>query len=283
MGGLKRVEAVFTPDLIRTRQGTGELSPLPVFIVGMLRAGTTLLEQILASHPQVFGAGELKHFGNAAANIHRTQTYSVEFPEVVSNMSDERFRELGAYYVAVLKRIAPDAVRVVNKMPGNFIHAGLIHLALPNAVIIHAVRDPVDTCVSCFSKLFGEPQNHTYDLAELGRYYRGYQTLMRHWHQVLPHGRILEVHYEDTVADLEGTARRIVAHCGLPWDPRCLEFHRTERPVRTASATQVRQPIYRSAVGRWRPYEPFLGPLLAVLRTGCNFDGNCMDPTRRSA
>jgi hypothetical protein len=160
-------------------------------------------------------------------------------------------------------------------MPGNFIHAGLIHLALPNAVIIHAVRDPVDTCVSCFSKLFGEPQNHTYDLAELGRYYRGYQALMRHWHRVLPHGRILDVRYEDTVADLEGTARRIVAHCGLPWDPRCLEFHRTERPVRTASATQVRQPIYRSAVGRWRPYEPFLGPLLAELGVADDSEGHC--------
>jgi hypothetical protein len=143
--------------------------------------------------------------------------------------------------------------------------AGLIHLALPNAIIIHTIRDPVDTCLSCFSKLFTEGQNHTYDLAELGRYYRHYQALMAHWHRVLPPGRILDVRYEDVVADLEGQARRIIAHCGLNWDPRCLAFHQTERPVLTASAAQVRQPIYDNAIGRWRVHEPFLGPLLAEL------------------
>jgi hypothetical protein len=150
-------------------------------------------------------------------------------------------------------------------MPSNFLLAGLIHLALPNATIIHAVRDPVDTCISCFSKLFTDGQLHTYDLAELGRYYRHYQTLMAHWHHVLPPGRILDVRYEDTVTDIEATARRIVAHCGLPWDPRCLDFHRTERPVRTASATQVRKPVYQSSVGRWRAYEAFIAPLLREL------------------
>jgi hypothetical protein len=138
-------------------------------------------------------------------------------------------------------------------------------LALPNAPIIHTVRDPVDTCVSCFSKLFSAQQDHTYDLAELGRYHRRYRQLMKHWHQVLPPGRILDVRYEDVVADLEGQARRIIAHCGLDWDPRCLSFHETARPVRTASATQVRQPIYTSAVGRARVYEQFLGPLLKEL------------------
>jgi hypothetical protein len=150
-------------------------------------------------------------------------------------------------------------------MPSNFILAGLIHLALPNAPIIHTIRDPVDTCVSCFSKLFVEAANHTYDLAELGRYHRRYQALMAHWHRVLPVGKILDVRYEDLVADLEGMARCIVAHCGLPWDARCLAFHRTERPVRTASAAQVRQPLYASAIGRWRAYEPFLGSLIAEL------------------
>ena len=150
-------------------------------------------------------------------------------------------------------------------MPSNFFFAGIIHLALPNARIIHTVRDPVDTCISCFSKLFTAEQSHTYDLAELGRYHRRYQALMAHWHRVLPEGRILDVRYEDVVADLEGQARRILAHCGLDWDPHCLQFHRTERPVRTASASQVRQPIYRSAIGRWRVYEPYLQPLLVEL------------------
>jgi hypothetical protein len=139
---------------------------------------------------------------------------------------------------------------------------------LPNAPIIHTVRDPVDTCISCFSKLFTAEQNHTYDLAELGRYYRRYARLMAHWHRVLPAGRILDVRYEDVVADLDGQAKRIIAHCGLEWDARCLSFHKTDRPVRTASATQVRQPIYTSAVGRSRVYEPFLGPLLAELGRG---------------
>jgi hypothetical protein len=153
-------------------------------------------------------------------------------------------------------------------MPSNYYFAGLIGLALPKARIIHAVRDPVDTCISCFSKLFTAEQNHTYDLGELGRYYRRYQKLMAHWRRVLPQGAMLELRYEDVVADLEGSARRIIAHCGLDWDARCLDFHRTERLVRTASATQVRQPIYKSAIGRWRVYEPFLGPLLDALETG---------------
>jgi Sulfotransferase family len=164
-------------------------------------------------------------------------------------------------------------------MPSNFFFAGLIHLALPNARIIHAVRDPVDTCMSCFSKLFSAEQGHTYDLAELGRYHRRYQALMAHWHHVLPKGRVLDVRYEDVVADLEGQARRILAHCGLDWDPSCLEFHRTERPVRTASASQVRRPIYQSAIGRWRAYADHLQPLLAEL----NRDGGKSRARRKTS
>ena len=156
-------------------------------------------------------------------------------------------------------------------MPANFAFAGFIHLALPNATIIHTVRDPVDTCISCFSKLFTEGNLQTYDLAELGRYYRHYQALMAHWHRVLPAGRILDVRYEDVVGDMEGQARRIIAYCRLDWDSRCLAFHHTERPVRTVSVKQVRQPIYNTAIGRWRVYEPFLGPLLAELQ----FAGDC--------
>ncbi len=164
-----------------------------------------------------------------------------------------------------MRKLAPTGERVTDKMPSNYYFAGLIHLALPNAKIIHSIRNPVDTCMSCFSKLFTAEQNHTYDLAELGRYYKRYERLMAHWRRVLPAQSILDVRYEDVVADLEGQARRIVAYCGLPWDERCLSFHETDRPVRTASATQVRQPIYKSAVGRWRAYEAQLGPLLRAL------------------
>jgi hypothetical protein len=180
-------------------------------------------------------------------------------------MSAQQFRDLGALYLEKLLPRAPGAARITDKMPANFLFAGLIHLALPRATIIHVVRDPVDTCVSCFSVHFTRGQMHTYDLAELGRYYRHYRMLMAHWRRALPPGRIIDVHYEELVADLEGVARRLFAHCGLPWDARCLDFHRIERPVRTASALQVRQPIYRSSVGRWRRYEKFLGPLLAAL------------------
>ena len=150
-------------------------------------------------------------------------------------------------------------------MPQNFYFVGLIHLALPNARIIHACRDPIDTCLSCFSQLFNRYHPYAYDLAELGRYYRAYAGLMAHWRRLLPENVMLEVQYEDVIADLEGQARRFVAHCGLQWDDACLSFHKTERPVRTASAVQVRQPIYGTSVGRWRSYEQFLAPLIAEL------------------
>ena len=157
---------------------------------------------------------------------------------------------------------SPPAPRITDKMTGNFTLAGLIHLALPNATIIHTVATRSTLASPAFPSCSTKAARYTYELAELGRYYRHYQALMAHWHRVLPPGRILDVRYEDVVADLEGQARRIIAHCGLDWDPRCLDFHQTERPVRTASATQVRQPIYNGAIGRWRVYEQFLNPLL---------------------
>jgi tetratricopeptide (TPR) repeat protein len=279
LGKLDRVRAVFTFELIRTRQNFGNPSPAPVFIIGMARSGSTLVEQILASHPQVFGGGELKHF---AAAMKRIKTKFGGYPELVSGMTDEDFRDLAARYLAEIERLAPESVRITDKTPGNFMFGGLIHLVLPNAPIIHTIRDPVDTCLSCFSKLFTEGQNHTYDLAELGRYYNYYQELMAHWHCVLPPGRILDVRYEDVVADLEGQARRIIAHCGLNWDSRCLAFHKTERPILTASAAQVRQPIYNSAVGRWRVHEEALRPLLAELGIAGSSNRNCAVPTGRN-
>ncbi len=265
LGVMDGARAEFTADLIRKWQNVGNPSSLPMFIVGMMRSGSTLVEQILASHPQVFGGGELAYFPLAVQELRTKTNGRATSPEALSALTGEDYRDLGTRYLAEIERLAPGARHITDKAPINFMFAGLIHLALPNAPIIHTVRDPVDTCISCFSKLFTEEQSHTFDLAELGRYYRHYQALMEHWHRVLPPGRILDVRYEDVVADLEGQARRIIAHCGLDWDARCLAFHQTERPVRTASAAQVRQPIYNNAVGRGRVYTQFLAPLVAEL------------------
>ncbi len=269
---MDRTRELFTPELLAERQGVGEPTRVPVFILGMPRSGTTLIEQILASHPDVFAAGEIKLLDRAVGAMrHRERPAAAPpsraalYPDMIADMGPEDFRWLGAAYARKLAERSPGAARITDKMPLNFIYTGLIHLALPHATIIHAVRDPVDTCVSCFAKLFVDGQAFAYDLAELGRYHGRYRALMAHWHRVLPPGRILDVRYEDVVADLEGSARRIVAHCGLGWDARCLDFHRTERAVRTASAAQVRRPIYDHAVARWRKYERFLAPLLDAL------------------
>ena len=259
------IGTALTPAAIKQNEGCGDPSPVPIFILGMPRSGTTLIEQILASHPLVHGAGELSTFAAVSSTLPSPDGSRIVYPHFIPALDAAAIRQIGQHYVAELGRLAPAAQHVTDKMPSNFFFVGLIHLALPNAPIIHVMRDPVDTCLSCFSKLFVAPQNHTYDLAELGRFYCRYVDLMAHWRRILPSGRILDVRYEDVVADLEGQAKRIVAHCGLAWDDRCLSFHKTERVVRTASARQVRQPIYTGAVGRWRVYERYLGPLLAEL------------------
>ena len=260
-----RIEAVFTHQLIAAKSAGGDPSLRPIFVLGMPRSGTTLVEQILASHPMVHGAGELMALNDTVLGVKDMDGHARAYPEFVASLDASALRQIGAHYLDMLGKLAPEAARVTDKMPSNYYFVGLIHLALPNAKIIHTVRDPVGTCISCFSKLFTAEQDHTYDLGELGRYYRRYEQLMTHWRRVLPANSFLDVSYEDVVADLEGAARRIIAHCGLPWDAQCLSFHATERPVRTASATQVRQPIYKSAVGRWRAYEEFLEPLLSAL------------------
>lgn len=265
----KRVTEIFTPSLVRTLAGHGDPSTVPVFIVGMPRSGTTLIEQILASHPQVFGAGEILAFHNAIQHLVAPDGPLPDpFPEAVPAMTARQIRGLGEDYVRHVMALAPQAARVTDKALGNFVHIGLIHLALPNARIIHSVRNAMDTCFSCFSKLFASELLYTYDFAELGRYYRSYDGLMTHWRSVLPKGAMLEVRYEDLVGDLESHARRILNYCGLDWDERCLSFHQTERPVRTASAVQVRRPIYKSSIERWRSYEAMLKPLREVLQAG---------------
>jgi tetratricopeptide (TPR) repeat protein len=259
-----RIQATFSAALLHDKAGGGDPSSLPVFIVGMPRSGTTLIEQILASHSKVFGAGERQEFGDAVVAL---STPGPAFPEVVASLSADALHALGSSYVAALSAAAPGAERIVDKMPTNFLYAGLIHLALPNARIIHSRRDPVDTCWSCFSLLFAGNQRHAYDLGELGRYYRAYEALMAHWRRVLPPGVMLEMHYEDIVNDFEKSARAILAHCGLDWEEACRNFHETRRPVQTASSLQVRQPIYRSSVGRASAYRHLLQELEEALRT----------------
>jgi tetratricopeptide (TPR) repeat protein len=269
LAAMKNIAHRFTPELFAAHAGHGDKSSSPIFIVGMPRSGTTLLEQVLASHSQVFGAGELETFKNAigqcATSLARTRGAAPAYPDLVASLSSEHIAELGRMYTAQVSALAPEAPRTVDKMPLNFMFVGLIHLALPNAKIIHIKRNPLDNCVSCYSLLFTGSQPFAYDLEELGRYYRGYEGVMAHWHQVLPPGVMIDVEYEALVEDLEDESRRVLEHCGLAWEDGCRNFQDTKRPVRTASLMQVREPLYRRAVGSWRRYERHLGPLQAAL------------------
>lgn len=261
-----RIESVFTRSLIAENRAAGNPSTKPIFILGMPRSGTTLVEQILASHPLVYGAGELYALDRAIGRVRLEQRIVDEYPQFMAAIGSSTLTQLGEKYLELVSELSPpEALHVTDKMPANFFFVGLIHLALPNAKIIHTRRDPVDTCISCFSKLFTEGQGFTYDLGELGRYYKRYERLMAHWHDVMPSNQILDVDYEAVVSDLEGEARRILSFCNLPWDDKCLSFHETVRPVRTASMTQVRQPIYSTSVGRRRHIEEYLKPLLEAL------------------
>ncbi|MGC9239885.1 MAG: sulfotransferase [Acidithiobacillus sp.] len=240
---------------------TVSTGPRPVFVVGMPRSGTTLTEQVLASHPAILGAGELSW-------LRRTIEATGSYPEIVATLTPTQKMALGQAYRDRIAALIPDGrtvQAVVDKMPSNCFYAGLIPLLLPEAKIIHCRRDPVDTCLSCYSKNFSGDQRFAYDLRELGQFYRDYVRLMDHWRQVLPPSCFLEIDYEQMVEDLEGTSRRMLNFLELDWDPACLEFHRTERAVRTASVNQVRQPLYQRAVGRWKIHAEALQPLLDVL------------------
>jgi len=241
--------------------GVGDLGiddERPVFVLGMPRSGTTLVEQILASHHAVYGAGELETMSETVAK------HISGFPAGAAMLAPSGFATIGRDYVRALARIAGKAERVTDKMPRNFLFIGLIALALPKARIIHCGRSPMDTCLSCFTLHFPRGQEFTYDLAELGAYYRLYRQLMDHWHRVLP-GRILDIAYEDVVSEPEDKARELITHCGLEWDEACLDFHRTKRQVTTASATQVREPVHRRSVARWKRFESHLAPLRDAL------------------
>lgn len=258
--GLHGIAALFTSEFLAAHGATGDPSDIPIFIVGMPRSGTTLVEQILASHAEVFGAGEL----NTLDILLESRTRAGRFPLDAELLSNDALREIGRDYVAELRALAPDAARITDKMTGNFRLIGLIRLALPNARIIHVKRDPLDTCFSCFAHQFRH-LNFTYDLGELGRDYKAYEKMMAHWRRVLPQGAMLEVQYETLVDNFETEVRRILAYCGLAWDAHCLTFHETERPVQTESAQQVRRPLYRGAIGRAKNYALWLGPLREAL------------------
>jgi hypothetical protein len=272
---LDRIRAVFTPALMRSRQVGGDPSATPVFIVGMPRSGSTLIEQILASHPGVFGVGERTVFPQALANLVVRNAGAASDLAAIAALPAEQFALLGADYLRRLHdaaggdaaRRAQPYQRITDKYLANFAYLGLIHMALPNVRFIHSRRAPVETCLSCFSRLFDDVP-FSYDLGELGRYWRAYDALMAHWARVLPPGVMLEVRYEDVVADVEGQARRMLAHCGLEWDRACLSFHATKRLVLTESAVQVRRPIYRTSMQRWRPRPDLLRPLLEGLGVG---------------
>ena len=236
----------------------------PVFIVGMPRSGTTLVEQILSSHPEVYGAGERLELDNIAKTVCKDLNSQKPYPFCLADAKQKSMDTLAKQYREAVAKEAPGNARIVtDKMPGNYHHLGLIQLLFPKARVIHCVRDPMDTCLSCYTnRLMGHP--YSYNLTNLGRYYRLYEELMAHWKNTLSLS-IMDVHYENLVDDPERVSRAIVEFCGLQWSNRCLDFHRSRRNVVTASTDQVRQPIYRESVGRWKNYEQYLGELRTAL------------------
>lgn len=257
LGLVARIAEIFTAELLA--DPPGDPAPGPVFIVGMPRSGSTLAERMLAGHPAIRALGEANDFALARAEA-IGQAMPAPFPDGVAGLKPESLRRLGQVY-----RERVGAGSVVNKMLGNFAYLGFIHLAMPGARFIHTVRAPMDGCLSCFFELFAAGHPYCYDLGELGRFRRAYDGLMAHWRQVLPQETLLDVSYEALVSDPETEARRMLAHLGLDWDPACLDFTGREGRVQTASIAQVRQPLYRTSVGRWRRWGKWLGPLQAAL------------------
>ena len=264
---LQRTRETYSADFFRARAGAGHPAPDPIFIVGLPRAGSTLIEQILASHPQVEGTMELPELVSLTRALRERAGHRAPgaYHQALTRCSREELRELGEAYLAGT-RIHRKTGRpfFIDKMPNNFAHVGLIHLILPDAKIIDARRHPLACCFSGFKQHFARGQNFSYGLDDLGRYWRDYAELMAHFDAVLP-GRVHRVHYEAMVADTENEVRRLLAHCGLPFDDACMRFFENARPVRTASSEQVRQPIYRDGVDQWRHFEPWLAPLKAAL------------------
>jgi len=254
-----------TPEFFAERRGWGCPDASPIFVLGLPRAGSTLLEQILASHSQVEGTMELANIPRLVGSLGSGDKFGdTHYPGVLPQLTAEQCREFGEAYIRDTRVYRTGKPFFIDKMPNNFRNIALIQLILPNAKIIDARRDAMDCCFSNFKQLYANGHPFAYNLDDIGRYYRSYASLMDHWDRVLP-GRVLCMRHEDVLADLEGSVRRILDYCGLPFEPACVEFHRTERRVHTASAEQVRRPINRDGVDQWRPYEPWLGPLKDAL------------------
>ena len=257
---------ICTAEFLESRAGLGCPDAAPIFIVGLPRSGSTLLEQILASHSQIEGTMELADIPRMVQELHGREPEEGEprYPRALTQLAPGRFRELGEKFIAETRIYRTDKPYFIDKMPNNFRHIGLIHLILPNARIIDARREPMACCFSNFKQLFAAGQEFTYGIDDIARYYASYVELMAHWDAVLP-GKILRVQHEEVVDDLEGSVRRLLDFLALPFEPACLEFHKTERSVRTASSEQVRQPIFKEGLDQWRNFEPWLGPLKAAL------------------
>jgi tetratricopeptide (TPR) repeat protein len=258
----QRVIAVCTEDLLSSKANLGDPAPDPIFIVGLPRSGSTLLEQILASHSQVDGTKELVEILSIVRRLSGKKKKSdvSRYPDILQDLDASQLKDLGQEYIDRTRIQRGNGAFFIDKMPNNFLHIGLIHLILPNAKIIDARRHAMAACFSGFTQLFASGQRFTYGLSNIGSYYRDYVDVMDHWDLVLP-GRVLPVQYEDVVADAEAQIRRILDYCDLPFEEACLQFHRTERAVRTASSEQVRQPIYSGALEHWRNYERHLDEL----------------------
>jgi tetratricopeptide (TPR) repeat protein len=257
---------VCAADFFAGRSGWGSPSAAPIFIIGLPRSGSTLLEQILASHSQVEGTTELPNVQQIVTRLRGFGPESAEprYPRILGSLSAEDFRKLGEEYLEGTRIYRSGKPHYIDKMPNNFRHVGLMHLMLPNAHIIDARREPMACCFSNFKQLFANGQEFTYSIEDIARYYRTYLELMRHWDRVLP-GRVLRIFHEDVVDDLEGSVRRMVDFCGLEFEPQCVAFHETKRSVRTASSEQVRQAIFRGGLEQWKHFEPWLGPLQDAL------------------
>jgi tetratricopeptide (TPR) repeat protein len=268
----ERIMNVFDAGFLAQHAGRGDPNPAPIFVVGLPRSGSTLIEQILASHSKVDATHELPEVGRLIQRINRDRNDRIVYPEAVRDFTDETWAALGRSYIDQTRQYRRDAPYFIDKNPNNFASVGLLSLALPNAKFINTRRHPLDTCLSCYKQLFARGQAFTYDLVELGEYYLQYDRLMAHWRQVLS-GRVLDVQYESVVADLETETLRLLEFCGLAWDDACLRYWETERAVRTASSEQVRRPIYTSSVGMWRHYTRELAELIEILEPVLSKDG----------
>ena len=258
-----RFKKMFDRDFFKKREGFGCSDSTPIFILGMPRSGSTLIEQILSSHPDIFGAGELS-FTRRIVQTKMSSNLDSMIPYTASRLKIDDVAKMGNEYVTRIRKLAPKAKFITDKMPANFLFIGMIKLMLPNAKIIHSVRSPEDTCLSIFKQNFIGTHDYAYDMTELGQYYRLYSDIMNHWHTQFP-GVIYDIKYEHLIANQEDETRKLLKFCNVEWDDNCLNFHKTARDVHTASNVQVRQSIYSSSVAGWRRYEKQLQPLTNAL------------------